>query len=119
MKEKYCSLVRASYSFMRRATLPALLVIAALALNTTTANAQAPPGSLWYNGDFNFVNGVANERTTTGIQAAVYDDFSVTAPLGWSVTAVFSDDLVPVGQPPIPGAIGKSAPASPKETPAP
>jgi hypothetical protein len=84
MKEKYCWLVRP--------TLPALFVTAALLLNTSV-RAQAPPGSLWYNGDFNNVNGLANERNTTVSQAAVYDDFNVTAPLGWNVAAVFSDNL--------------------------
>jgi hypothetical protein len=75
-----------------RAALLALAVTGTLALNTT-AIAQAPPGSLWYNGDFNGVNGLANERNTVVTQAAVYDDFDVTAPLGWNVTAVFSDNL--------------------------
>jgi hypothetical protein len=84
MKDKYCSLVRA--------TLPALFVTAALVVVNSTAIAQAPPGSLWYNGDFNDVNGLANERNTVVTQAAVYDDFNVTAP-GWNVTAVFSDNL--------------------------
>jgi hypothetical protein len=70
----------------------ALALTAAFALNTT-AIAQAPPGSLWYNGDFNSVNGLANERNTAISQAAVYDDFNVTGPLGWHVTAVFSDNL--------------------------
>src|SRR5947207_4937608 len=54
MKGKYCSLVQAAFSFTRRATFPVLFVTAALVLNTT-ARAQAPPGSLWYNGDSNFV----------------------------------------------------------------
>jgi hypothetical protein len=72
--------------------LPALFVAAALVLNTT-AIAQAPPGSLWYNGDYNYVNGLPNERNTLVTQAAAYDDFNVTAPLGWHVTAVFSDNL--------------------------
>ena len=62
-----------------RAALLALALTAALVLNTT-AIAQAPPGSLWYNGDFNGVNGLANERNTVVSQAAVYDDFNVTAP---------------------------------------
>jgi hypothetical protein len=83
MKDKYCSLMRATW--------PALFVTAAFALNTT-AIAQAPPGSLWYNGDFNGVNGLANERNTTISQAAAYDDFNVTAPM-WDVTAVFSNNL--------------------------
>src|ERR1700730_13330929 len=84
MKDKYCSLVRAA--------LLALFVTAVLVLNTT-AIAQAPPGSLWYNGDWNFVNGLANERNTLLAEAAVYDDFDVTAPLGWHVTAIFSDNI--------------------------
>jgi hypothetical protein len=86
MKDKYCSFVRAAF--------PALLATAALVLLNTTAIAQAPPGSLWYNGDFDYVNGLPNERNTLVSQAAVYDDFDVTAPLGWHVTAVFSDDLL-------------------------
>jgi hypothetical protein len=73
--------------------LAALFVTAAMALRTT-AIAQAPPGSLWYNGDFNGVNGLSNGRNTLVTQAAVYDDFNVTAPLGWNVTALFSDNLV-------------------------
>jgi hypothetical protein len=69
-----------------------LALTAAFALNTT-AIAQAPPGSLWYNGDFNGVNGLANERNTTVTQAAVYEDFNITGGPMWNVTAVFSDNL--------------------------
>ena len=97
-----------------RAALFALASTAALVLNTT-AIAQAPPGSLWYNGDFNYVNGLANERNTIVSQAAVYDDFNVTAPLGWHVTAVFSDNLASTI---ITSADWEIAPASPKGTPA-
>jgi hypothetical protein len=85
MKDKYCSLVRATW--------PALFVAAAFVLNTT-AIAQAPPRSLWYNGDYNAINALANERNTLVSQAAVYDDFRVTAPQGWRVTAVFSDNYL-------------------------
>jgi hypothetical protein len=73
------------------AALFALALAAALVLNTPVC-AQAPPGSLWYNGDFNGINGLANERNTAVTQAAVYDDFNVTSP-GWNVTSVFSDNL--------------------------
>jgi hypothetical protein len=83
MKNKYCLLMRA--------TLPALFVTAAFALNTT-AIAQAPPGSLWYNGDWNYVNELANERNTVVSQAAVYDDFNITGGPMWHITAVFSDN---------------------------
>jgi hypothetical protein len=88
MKNKYYSVSRAG--------LLALALIAAFAFNTGVS-AQALFGSLWYNGDFNFVNGLANERNTIVTQAAVYDDFNVTAPLGWHVTAVFSDNLFELG----------------------
>src|SRR5437867_4060047 len=50
---------------------------------------------LWYNGDFNGVNGLANEDNTSlgeGEFASVYDNFNVPSP-GWNVTAVFSDNL--------------------------
>jgi hypothetical protein len=84
------------------AALFALALAAALVLNTSVC-AQAPPGSLWYNGDWSS-NGLPNERNTIVTQAAVYDDFNVTAPLGWNVTALFSDNLMPPGQPITAGA---------------
>ena len=59
----------------------------------------SPPGSLWYNGDWNGVTGLSNERNTSVSQAAVYDDFNVTSPLGWHVTALFSDNLFTYGWP--------------------
>ena len=79
------------YQVTTQAALLALASTAALVLNTA-AVAQAPPGSLWYNGDYNFVNRIPNERNMLISQAAVYDDFNVTAPLGWNVTAVFSNN---------------------------
>src|SRR5438093_1105422 len=50
---------------------------------------------LWYNGDFNGVNGLANESNTargSGEFASFYDDFNVTGG-GWTVSGVFSDNL--------------------------
>jgi PEP-CTERM motif len=78
-----------------RAALLALALTAAFALNTP-AIAQAPPGSLWYNGDWNFVNGLANERDNIVSQAAVYDNFTGPTAAGtmWDVTALFSDNLL-------------------------
>ena len=58
--------------------------------------ARQPSGSssvLWYNGDFNDVNGLANEQNTIVTQAAVYDNFVVTDAGGWDITSVFSDNL--------------------------
>jgi hypothetical protein len=51
-----------------------------------------PPNTYWYNGDFNGVNGLANERNTIVSQAAVYDDFNVTSAI--TVTGLFSDNLL-------------------------
>src|SRR5450432_122807 len=61
---------------------------------------QAPPGSLWYNGDFNDVNGLSNELDTSlgsGEFGSTYDDFIISDSGGWDVTAVFSDDLTNTG----------------------
>jgi hypothetical protein len=58
---------------------------------------QAPPGSLWYNGDFDGVNGLANEQNTVVFDARTYDDFIVSDSGGWDVTAVFSDNLADTG----------------------
>jgi len=85
------------YNVAARAALFALALTAAFALNTT-AIAQAPPGSLWYNGDADGVNGLANERNTIVSQAAVYDDFAITGGPAWHVTAVFSDNLMTAGE---------------------
>jgi hypothetical protein len=91
IKDKYCSLVRAAYGFTWRATLPALLVTAALMLNTS---AYAGLPILWYNGDFNSRNGLANERNTIVSEAAVYDDFNVPNGEMWPVAGLFSDNLL-------------------------
>src|SRR5438034_3393699 len=86
---------------------------AALPADAASSALLAPPGNrpvridqkplqpsgvssvLWYNGDFNGVNGLANEDNTalgSGEFASVYDDFNVPSP-GWTLTAVFSDNL--------------------------
>jgi hypothetical protein len=58
---------------------------------------QPPAGTLWYNGDFDGINGLANERDDSlgsGEYSSVYDDFIVPASDGsWHVTSVFSDNL--------------------------
>ena len=54
-----------------------------------------PPGSLWYNGDFNFVDGLTNEQDTFAPGFAhIYDNFNVTDGGGWDLTSVFSHDLI-------------------------
>ena len=61
---------------------------------TPTATPTPPPNALWYNGDFDNVDGLTNEENTfaTGF-SHIYDDFNVTDSPGWDVTSVFSDNL--------------------------
>jgi hypothetical protein len=104
MKNKYYS--------VSRAALLALALTAAFALNTTafaysTAASAVPgagstvgsngvlPGSVWYNGDLNHVNGLANERDSSlgiGQYAHVFDDFNVPASQTWLVTGLYSNN---------------------------
>jgi hypothetical protein len=73
----------------------AMVPAAATPTPTPTGTPTCTPGPLWYNGDFNGVNGLANEMNTLGggEYARVYDDFIVPSGPGWNVTSVFSDDL--------------------------
>jgi hypothetical protein len=84
------------YNVAARAGLLALALTAAFALNTT-AIAQAPPGSLWYNGDFNSINGLSNQDGGQVAQASVYDNFTGPASGSWNVSALFSDNLLAPG----------------------
>jgi hypothetical protein len=96
------------YNLAARAALFALALTAAFAF-TTTALAVSPtaygPGgthggggtlpatTLWYNGDFDNINGLANGQNT-GFTAAVYDDFHVTGGPAWLVNGVFTNNLL-------------------------
>jgi len=84
--------MRNKHNFAARGAVLALALTAAVALNTT-AIAQAPPGSLWYNGDFNGVGYHANGHNTSDPPDVVHDDFNVPFP-AWNITAIFSDDLL-------------------------
>jgi hypothetical protein len=62
----------------------------------TPTPTSTPAGALWYNGDFNGVNGLANERDTSlgsGQFAQVFDDFNVNDEAGWDVDEVYSHNL--------------------------
>jgi hypothetical protein len=67
------------------------VVVAALA----TAAPSAAQGQLFYNGEFNGVDGLASERNTSIAQAMTYDNFVVTGS-GWTVTGLFGDFLTDV-----------------------
>jgi hypothetical protein len=83
------------YNLITRAALVALALTAAFALNTT-AIAQGLPGSYWYNGDFNQVNGLSSEYNTVVSAANTYDDFTVGAG-GVTINGVYSNELLTAG----------------------
>ena len=64
---------------------------------TVTVTPTPTPGNaLWYNGDFDDVNGLTNEQDTSfgaGQFASIYDDFIVPDGPGWDVASVFSNNL--------------------------
>jgi hypothetical protein len=81
-------------------------MLSAWVLVTSFARAQvapAPPSEvpeggplLWYNGDFDGVDGLANEQDTdlgSELYAHTYDDVDVTDQSGWDVGAVFSNNF--------------------------
>jgi hypothetical protein len=54
------------------------------------------PAPLWYNGDFDGVDGLGNEQDTAlgaDQYAHTYDDFIVSDARGWDVTSVYSNNL--------------------------
>ncbi len=65
-----------------------LAVAAAIAIAVPSV-AQA---QLWYNGEFNGVNGLSSERNTLIPQSMTYDNFVVTG-AGWTINSVFGDFL--------------------------
>jgi len=99
-------------NFAARAALLALALTAAFAFTTTgfaySPGSSAVPGvgstvgsngvlpfSLWYNGDLNHVNGLANERDSSlgfGQYAHVFDDFIVPSGQVWNITGLYSNN---------------------------
>jgi hypothetical protein len=87
------------YNIAARAALFVLGLTAAFALNTT-AIAQAPPGSLWYNGDFDGRNGGANQdggQLGAGEYSHLYDNFNGPTSGTWTVTGLFSNNIMDAG----------------------
>lgn len=77
-------------------TQPQQTVDATTAADSGLPTVSLPAGTLWYNGDFDGVNGLANEQDTSlgsGQYAHTYDDFNVPAGPGWNVGSVFSNNL--------------------------
>jgi hypothetical protein len=84
--------MKSKYNFAARAAVLALALTAAFALNTSL-RAQPPPGTIWYNGDFNGAGFHANEINTSSSNSQVFDDFIVTGG-NWQITTIFSDNLL-------------------------
>jgi hypothetical protein len=64
-------------------------------VTATPTPTTTPTGALWYNGDFDFVDGLANEQDSFAQgYSHIYDDFNVPDTDGWNVTSVFSHDLI-------------------------
>lgn len=72
---------------LKQVMLRVAAVAAIAAAVPTTAQAQ-----LWYNGDFNGVNGLSSERNTVVSQSMVFDNFVVTG-AGWTINSVFGNFL--------------------------
>lgn len=70
----------------------ALLILLAVA----TTSLYAADVTVWYNGDFDGVNGLANEVNTVVSQSYVYDNFIVPSG-GWTLTDAFSNNLMSFG----------------------
>jgi hypothetical protein len=72
-------------SNLRLLVLLTLLVVAICPLHADV--------TLWYNGDFDGVNGLVNQGSTSFTVAYVYDDFTI--PSGtWTLTSAFSNNLM-------------------------
>jgi hypothetical protein len=67
------------------AVVAALLVLPGLA---------AADSTLFYSGDFNGVNGLSNEYNTIVSQSNVYDNFIITGSSSWTVSGLFTNNLI-------------------------
>lgn len=74
--------------FKRTAVIVGILVVTCF-----VPVASSFASTLWYNGDFNFADGLANEINTWVTQANVYDDFIVGG-TGWTVNSLWSNNLM-------------------------
>jgi hypothetical protein len=79
---------QASYASFGRKFMKRILTIVAITMLICAGSLPAAAaGVLWYNGDFNGVNGLSNEIDTIVSQGAVYDNFIVPSG-GWTINSV-------------------------------
>ena len=72
------------------------LVIAGLAVACVLCGVPAAQaGTLWYNGDMDQRDALANQTSSTAgaLASRIYDDFVVPAGHTWTITGVFSNDV--------------------------
>lgn len=81
-----------SNMLFRRASLTFLTVLTFFMLTSVYASPI-----LWYNGDFDGVNGLSNEINTSVAHSNVYDDFLVDG-FGWDIDTVWSNNLMDFGE---------------------
>lgn len=67
-----------------------LVMRVAAVVAIATAIPSSAQAQLWYNGDFDGVNGLSSERNSLVSQSMVYDNFVVTG-AGWTITSVFGN----------------------------
>ena len=73
------------------------MAMAVLCLCASFGTAQA--GSLWYNGDFDGNTGTFNGLGSSGGSGYVFDNFIVPAGQTWSLTDVYSNNLMSTASP--------------------
>jgi hypothetical protein len=78
-------------------TAPASLKWLALALAVAAPGTARASMVLWYNGDLQTGGGgTVNEETTNGGSFNIFDNFNVTAPGGWTIDTVWSNDSMQI-----------------------
>lgn len=76
---------------VRKVGLAAILG-AALSLGASVFAGADITNPLWYNGDLDNQNGLANELNTAVTDSRIVDDFDVTDDAGWSVTCAWTNN---------------------------
>ena len=55
---------------------------------------SAEASTLWYNGDFDYLSGKANEINTAVTNASTYDDFTIPEGQIWNIDTIWSNNLM-------------------------
>lgn len=77
-------------TYLERNNLKKLALLLLLAVVASPVYADV---TLWYNGDFDGVNGLVNQVDDSPFQAYVYDDFTISSGT-WTLTGAFTNNLM-------------------------